>query len=195
MTLHSLVGLTPWGFGSYFQHIRDPPHFAFVGGSMLLLRCRTSYDSIPRVPASSRTHTRLIFGPERSYGPLLALQDAGLEECLVHVRHVHLCDNRPIERSEIMKMSTVWGANKATRKRKRTLRKPKIRWDVLGLQDPQIEGPSVSMEDIRRQVTSLASRGFGSGTRSRSGAKNSPDHAASNNVTTPIRKRRRGATE
>lgn len=194
MTLHSLVGLTPWGFGSYFQHIRDPPHFAFVGGSMLLLRCRTSYDSIPRVPASSRTHTRLIFGPERSYGPLLALQDAGLEECLVHVRHVHLCDNRPIERSEIMKMSTVWGANKATRKRKRALRKPKIRWDVLGLQDPQIEGPSVSMEDIRRQVTSLASRGFGSGTRSRSGAKNSPDHAASN-VTTPIRKRRRGATE
>jgi hypothetical protein len=93
-----------------------------------------------------------------------------------------------------MKMSTVWGANKAGRKRKRTVLKPKIRWDVLGLQDPQIEGPSVSMEDIRRQVTSLASRGLGPGTRSRSGAKNSADHVTSN-VTTPIRKPRRGATE
>jgi len=154
----------------------------------------TSCGSISRVPASSLTYTRSIVDPERSYGPLLVLQDAGREECLIEVRHVHLCDNRLIERSGIMKMSTVWGANKAVRKRKRTVLKPKIRWDVLGLQDPQTEGPSVSMEDIRRQVTSLASRGFGSGTRSRSGAKNSPDHAASN-VTTPIRKRRRGATE
>jgi len=93
-----------------------------------------------------------------------------------------------------MKMSTVWGANTATRRRKRPVLKPKIRWDVLGLQAPQIEGPSVSMEDIRRQVTSLASRGFGSGTRSRPGEKNSADHATSN-ITTPIRKRRRGATE
>ena len=93
-----------------------------------------------------------------------------------------------------MKVSTVWGANKAARKRKRTVLKPKIRWDVLGLQDPQIEGPSVSMEDIRRQVTSLASRGLGPGTRSRSGPKNQPGHVAPN-ATTPIRKRRRGATE
>lgn len=193
MTLHSVVALSPVVLVHVFA-ILETYRTLPLEAKHVMMSGRTSCGSISRVPASSLTYTRSIVGPERSYGPLLALQDAGLEECLVHVRHVHLCDNRPIERSEIMKMSTVWGANKATRKRKRTLRKPKIRWDVLGLQDPQIEGPSVSMEDIRRQVTSLASRGFGSGTRSRSGAKNSPDHAASN-VTTPIRKRRRGATE
>jgi hypothetical protein len=93
-----------------------------------------------------------------------------------------------------MKISTVWGANKAARKRKRTVRKAKIRWDRLGLQDPAFEGPAASMEDIRRQVTSLASRGLGPGTRSRSATKDSPAHSASD-VTAPSRKRRRGATE
>lgn len=93
-----------------------------------------------------------------------------------------------------MKMSTVWGSNKAMRKRKRTVPKTKIRWDVLGLQDPDLEGPSPSIEDIRRQVTSLASRGLGPGTRSRSGHDNSPDRAVAN-ATAPTRKRRRGATE
>ena len=93
-----------------------------------------------------------------------------------------------------MNMSSVWGANKAARKRKRTVRKAKIRWDRLGLQDPALEGPTVSMEDIRRQVTSLASRGLGPGTRSRSGAKDSPAHSVSD-MAAPSRKRRRGATE
>lgn len=93
-----------------------------------------------------------------------------------------------------MNMSTVWGGNKAARKRKRTVRKAKIRWDVLGLQDPALEGASPSMEDIRRQVTSLASRGLGPGTRSRSGTKDSPTHSVSD-VAVPSRKRRRGATE
>jgi len=93
-----------------------------------------------------------------------------------------------------MNMSSVWGANKAARKRKRSVRKAKIRWDVLGLQDPALDGPTTSMEDIRRQVTSLASRGLGPGTRSRSGAKDSAAHAVSG-VTAPSRKQRRGATE
>jgi hypothetical protein len=163
-------------------------------GKHVNMSSRTSYDFIPRVPASRQTSTRSIPGPERSYGSLLALPAAGREECLIKVRHVQPCDNRLTERSEIMKMSTVWGANKASRKRKRTVLKPKIRWDVLGLQDPLLEGPSVSIEDIRRQVTSLASRGLGPGTRSRSVAKVSPDRAPSS-VAAPIRKRRRGATE
>jgi hypothetical protein len=154
----------------------------------------TSYDLIPRVPASRLTSTRSIPGPERSYGSLLALSNAGREECLIEVRHMQPCDNRLIERSGRMKMSTVRGANKAARKRKRTGLKPKIRWDLLGFQDPHLEGPSVSIEDIRRQVTSLASRGFGQETRSRSGAKISPDRAPSN-VAAPIRKRRRGTRE
>lgn len=93
-----------------------------------------------------------------------------------------------------MNMSTVWGGNNAARKRKRTVRKAKIRWDRLGLQDPALESPSQSMEDIRRQVTTLASHGFGAETRSRSGTKGSPKHSASD-VTASSRKRRRGATE
>ena len=58
-----------------------------------------------------------------------------------------------------MKISTVWGGNKAARKRKRPVSKLKIRWDVLGLQPVSSEDQSPSIEDIRRQVTSLASRG------------------------------------
>src|ERR671910_19221 len=74
----------------------------------------------------------------------------------------------------MMKISTVWGGNKAARKRKRPVQKLKIRWDVLGLQSGSGEDQSPSIEDIRRQVTSLASAGFGPETRSRSASKNAP---------------------
>lgn len=73
-----------------------------------------------------------------------------------------------------MKMSTVWGGNKTARKRKRPVQKLKIRWDVLGLHDTAKEGQSRSIDDIRRQVTSLASQGFGLETTLRSTAKNTP---------------------
>jgi hypothetical protein len=82
-----------------------------------------------------------------------------------------------------MKMSSVWRRNKTAAKRKRPVHKPKICWDSLGL--PAMTDESVaSIEEIRRQVSSLASRGFGQGTRSRSEAKE---------ATGP--RRRRGATE
>jgi hypothetical protein len=83
-----------------------------------------------------------------------------------------------------MKMSSVWRQNKSTTKRKRPIHKPKICWDSLGL--PSTPHASVaSIEEIRRQVTSLASRGFGQGTRSRSEVKE-PQGGS---------RRRRGATE
>jgi hypothetical protein len=80
-------------------------------------------------------------------------------------------------------MSSVWRRNKTAAKKKRPVHKPKICWDTLGLPATTHESV-VSIEEIRRQVTSLASRGFGQGTRSRSEAK----EAAGT-------RRRRGATE
>lgn len=54
------------------------------------------------------------------------------------------------------------------RKRKRPVQKPKIRWDVLGLQGVSTGSQPLSIEDIRRQVTNLASTGIGQDTRMRS---------------------------
>lgn len=93
-----------------------------------------------------------------------------------------------------MKMSITWKGGKAAHKRARSLSKPKIRWTVLGLQDPADAVTSASMEDIRRQASSLASRGFGTGTRSRSVSEES--QALGNRQPIIVdRKRRRGATE
>ncbi len=93
-----------------------------------------------------------------------------------------------------MKMSTVWGGNKASRKRKRPVQKLKIRWDVLGLHDASKDGQSRSIEDIRRQVTSLASQGFGPETTSRSSTKDAPVRTVKNSPK-PNTTRRRSATK
>jgi hypothetical protein len=92
-----------------------------------------------------------------------------------------------------MKISTVWGGNKA-RKRKRPVQKLKIRWDVLGLQPTSSEESSRSIDDIRRQVTSLASNGFGQETRLRSVSKETRTRSTSSDPASKP-KRRRGATE
>ncbi len=62
-----------------------------------------------------------------------------------------------------------------SRKRKRPVQKPKIRWDVLGLQAASAGSPPLSIEDIRRQVANLASTGIGQETRLRSLADKSAD--------------------
>jgi len=93
-----------------------------------------------------------------------------------------------------MKMSTVWGGSKAARKRKRPVQKLKIRWDVLGLHDASKDGQSRSIDDIRRQVTSLASQGFGPETTSRSSTKDAPTRSPTKG-TTPSATRRRSATK
>ncbi|ALA57825.1 hypothetical protein NITMOv2_1398 [Nitrospira moscoviensis] len=75
-----------------------------------------------------------------------------------------------------MKISTAWGGNKA-RKRKRPVQRLKIRWDLLGFQPASQDDESPSIEDIRRQVSSLASTGFGQETRLRSVAKKTADRS------------------
>lgn len=67
-------------------------------------------------------------------------------------------------------MNTSSGQQNAgkSRKRKRPVQKPKIRWDVLGLQAKSAGSQPLSIEDIRRQVANLASTGIGQETRLRS---------------------------
>jgi len=91
-----------------------------------------------------------------------------------------------------MKLSTGWRADKTRKNRARATRKPKIRWEVLGLSNPLDTSLTTSMEDIRRQVSNMASHGFGQGTRSRTAERkaNPTDHAPD-----PSNKRRRGAIE
>ncbi len=67
-----------------------------------------------------------------------------------------------------MKITSVWRGNKAAHKKKRTVPKLRIRWTQLGLVDPSIESQETPMDEIRREVTALASFGFGAETRARS---------------------------
>ena len=91
-----------------------------------------------------------------------------------------------------MKLSTGWRADKSRKNRARATRKPKIRWEVLGLPRPLDTSLTTSMEDIRLQVSNMASRGFGQGTRSRTAEREAKttSHAPDSSS-----KRRRGATE
>jgi len=67
-------------------------------------------------------------------------------------------------------MNTLWGT-KATHRRKRAIRRTKVRWEILGLQDPVQLSSTPSIEDIRRQIISAASQGLSPDTLSRSHAK------------------------
>lgn len=91
-----------------------------------------------------------------------------------------------------MKLSTGWRADKTRKNRARATRKPKIRWEVLGLPGPLDTNLTTSMEDIRRQVSNMASRGFGQGTRSRTAER---DGKTTNDASGSSGKRLRGATE
>lgn len=93
-----------------------------------------------------------------------------------------------------MKFSGRWPSNVSKNKVKRVIRKPKIRWQALGLADPADKHATLSMDEIRREVATLSSRGFGQGARSRTAAQDPPNadrHGASDGT----KKRRRGATE
>jgi hypothetical protein len=67
-----------------------------------------------------------------------------------------------------MKMTMAWRGNKKTRKPVRVAHKPKIRWDQLGFVGALNAQAPTSIEEIRLQVTALASRGIGADTRARS---------------------------
>lgn len=88
-----------------------------------------------------------------------------------------------------MKSFGSWGAGKTSRKRKRAVLKTRIRWDLLGLQDPGRVAPTPSMEDIRRQIISMSSQGLGA--RSRSEGDSASGRSTAHN---PVvnRKRRHG---
>ena len=67
-------------------------------------------------------------------------------------------------------MNTSWGT-KASHRRKRAIRRTKVRWDLLGLQDPERTMSTMSIDDIRRQIISAASQGLSPDTLSRSDEK------------------------
>lgn len=93
-----------------------------------------------------------------------------------------------------MNLSSVWKDRRAGKKKKKSVHKPKIRWQLLGLTDPNSIDTTSSIETIRREVSSLASYGFGPDTRSRSAAQESKS-LGRNHKSSATRTRRRGATE
>jgi hypothetical protein len=59
-----------------------------------------------------------------------------------------------------------WRTNTDRKNRARATRKPKVRWEVLGLQHPLTARLMTSIEDIRQQALSLAGSELKQGTRS-----------------------------
>ncbi len=86
-------------------------------------------------------------------------------------------------------MNTSWGT-KASHRRKRAIRRTKVRWDLLGLQDPEQTISTTSIDDIRRQIISAASQGLSPDTLSRSHAK---DARPQTRPKTSVATRKRGA--
>jgi hypothetical protein len=60
-----------------------------------------------------------------------------------------------------MTLSGGWGSHKGRKHRARGRRKPKVRWEVLGLRIPL----TTSMEEIRQQVSRMARCGLEQRTR------------------------------
>ncbi len=90
-----------------------------------------------------------------------------------------------------MNLTSVW-KNHRTGKKK-SARKPKIRWQLLGLTDPNSVDNTASMETIRREVTSLARYSFGQDTRLRATAQESKS-LGKHHEPVEARNKRRGAT-
>ncbi len=91
-----------------------------------------------------------------------------------------------------MNHTSVWKSRRTGKKK--SARKPKIRWHLLGLTDPNSVDSTSSIEAIRREVTSLARYSFGEDTRIRSIVKESKS-LDSRHKLVGARNKRRGATE
>jgi len=91
-----------------------------------------------------------------------------------------------------MKVYGGWGSMKVRNNRARATRKPKIRWEILGLPNPLCAGLATSMEDIRKQVSNLARCGLEQSTRSCAAERNAK---ATNQAPDSTNKSRRGATD
>ncbi len=68
-----------------------------------------------------------------------------------------------------MNLASVWKSRKAGKKK--SVHKPKIPWQLLGLTDPNLVDNTSSIDVIRREVASLARHSFGEDTRLRSAIK------------------------
>lgn len=93
-----------------------------------------------------------------------------------------------------MKISSVWKSGKTTKKKNRSVHKPKIRWQLLGLTDPNLVDNPPSIEAIRQEVSSMARYGIGPDTRLRATAQESKS-LGRNHPSAANRSSRRGATE
>ncbi len=62
-----------------------------------------------------------------------------------------------------MNLPTVW-KNRRSGNKKSVHKKPKIRWQLLGLRDPNSVDTTSSIETIRQEVSSLARYRFGPST-------------------------------
>lgn len=93
-----------------------------------------------------------------------------------------------------MKISTTWTRGKAGKKKQRPTYRPKIRWELLGLSDPQDAGLPTSIETIRKQVSALTREGFGLESRPSETLVQAQGRGR-NKPTAVNRIRRRGATE
>ena len=91
-----------------------------------------------------------------------------------------------------MNLSSVWKNRK--RAKKTSIRKPKIRWQLLGLTDPKSIDNTSSIETIRREVSSLARHSFGPNTRLRATPEESKS-SGRNLKSVGTRSKRRGAAE
>jgi hypothetical protein len=86
-------------------------------------------------------------------------------------------------------MNRTWGT-KSPHQRRRVVLRTKVRWEMLGLQDPTQLSSSPSIEDIRRQISLAARQGLCSGTVSRSQQKGERTIPVSK---VPVSTRKRGA--
>jgi len=93
-----------------------------------------------------------------------------------------------------MMLSGTWRDGKAGKKKTQPTYRPKIRWELLGLSNPDLDEPATSIETIRKEVSSLAAHGFEQGTRLRSTSQGFKSHKKSPYAGSP-RPKRRGATE
>jgi hypothetical protein len=73
-------------------------------------------------------------------------------------------------------MTTSWGT-KSPHQRKRSILRTKVRWEVLGLQDPA-QSVAPSIEDVRRQIISASSYGLSPDTLARTQTKGAAHQSA-----------------
>jgi|GEM_PF-1366440 len=80
------------------------------------------------------------------------------------------------------------GGTKGSYRSKPGTRKPKVHWNVLGLQDPAVTSSTPSIDDIRRQIISASGAGLSPETLARAQTKGASRHSGPKAVV-PIRKR------